>query len=139
MSELIEELANYRILVPKLDKAVAEKDAEIANLNEWVHDLQSGMYVNCVYCGHRYGPADKMAPTMQQVLYAHIAKCPKHPLSQANAKIAALRQTLKNIIDGSVGLGGMPAGSTYQELLIILTHVVEHARAGLAANTGEMK
>jgi len=22
----------------------------------WVNDLQSDMYVNCVYCGHRYGP-----------------------------------------------------------------------------------
>ena len=50
-------------------------------LEQWVHDLQSGMFINCVYCGHRYGPDDEVAPTMQQALYDHIAKCPKHPLS----------------------------------------------------------
>ena len=50
-------------------------------LEQWVHDCQAGMYINCVYCGHRYGPDDEVAPTMQQALYDHIAECPKHPLS----------------------------------------------------------
>ncbi len=50
-------------------------------LEQWVHDCQARMYINCVYCGHRYGPDDEVAPTMQQALYGHIAKCPKHPLS----------------------------------------------------------
>ena len=30
--------------------------AEIARLEAWVRDMQAGCYVNCVYCGHRYGP-----------------------------------------------------------------------------------
>ena len=50
-------------------------------LEQWVHDCQAGMYINCVYCGYRYGPDDEVAPTMQQALYDHIAECPKHPLS----------------------------------------------------------
>ncbi len=80
-------------------------------LEQWVHDCQAGMYINCVYCGHRYGPDDEVAPTMQQALYDHIAECPKHPLSamkrraeRAEARLAhpedapggpwALRQSL---------------------------------------------
>ena len=58
---------------------------EIDRLNQWIHDCQSGMYINCVYCGFRYGREGKVAPTMQQALYDHIAVCPKHPLSKANA------------------------------------------------------
>lgn len=31
---------------------IAARD-EVSRLTKWVSDLQSGMYVNCVYCGHR--------------------------------------------------------------------------------------
>ena len=62
---------------------------EIATLEQWVDDCQSGNYVNCVYCGHRYGPDDEVKPTMQQALYEHIAVCPKHPLSQAKSELAS--------------------------------------------------
>ena len=57
------------------------KDAEIKRLRQWVADLQSGMYVNCVYCGHRYGPDPGTPVAMADVLRDHIARCPKHPLS----------------------------------------------------------
>jgi hypothetical protein len=40
------------------------------------------MYINCVYCGHRYGPDDEIPATMADVLKEHIAQCPKHPMSQ---------------------------------------------------------
>ena len=67
---------------PPSDAAPVAVDCEnCKTLERWVHDLQSGMFINCVYCGHRYGPDDKVAPTMQQALYDHIAECPKHPLS----------------------------------------------------------
>ncbi len=69
---------------------------QIVELEQWVHDLQSGMYVNCVYCGHRYGPDGKVAPAMQQALYDHIAECPKHPLSAAKAWIAELEEALRS-------------------------------------------
>ncbi len=75
----------------------AQQKVEIERLQQWVHDLQSGMYINCVYCGHRYGPDDKVSPTMQQVLYDHITECPKHPLNAAKARIAALEQLLLEI------------------------------------------
>ena len=44
----------------------------IARLEKWVDDLQSGMYINCVYCGHRYGPKDEVPTTMADVLKKHI-------------------------------------------------------------------
>lgn len=69
----------------------AEMNREIDRLTQWVNDLQAGMWVNCVYCGHRYGPQDKVLATMQDALYDHIAICPKHPLSRALAERDAAR------------------------------------------------
>lgn len=63
---------------------------EIARLQKWIDDLQSGMYINCVYCGHRYGPNDPESPPMREVLEKHIESCPKHPLSLAKEEIARL-------------------------------------------------
>ena len=60
-------------------------------LNRWVDDLQSGMYVNCVYCGHRYGPADKVPVSMAEVLKQHVEQCPEHPMSK-------LRTALKELV-----------------------------------------
>ncbi len=56
--------------------------AEVQRLQAQVADLQSGMYVNCVYCGHRYGRQGHVPESMADVLKAHIAQCPKHPMSK---------------------------------------------------------
>jgi len=53
---------------------------------QWIADLQSGMYVNCVYCGHRYGPADTTPVAMAEILREHIEQCPEHPMSKLKAK-----------------------------------------------------
>ncbi len=63
-------------------------------LRSWVDDLQSGMYVNCVYCGHRYGPETETPTSMADVLKEHIATCPKHPMAKAVADISVLRGVL---------------------------------------------
>lgn len=55
---------------------------ENERLKQWVSDLQSGMFVNCVYCGHRYGPQDEIPATMADALKQHVARCPKHPMSR---------------------------------------------------------
>ena len=61
--------------------------AEIERLRQWVNDLQSGMYINCVYCGHRYGPRDEVPATMTDVLKEHIEQCPEHPCSELKAAL----------------------------------------------------
>ncbi len=70
----------------------AELEAEIKRLKSWVADLQSGMYVNCVYCGHRYGPADKVSGPMSEALTRHIEQCPEHPMSKLIEERDALRR-----------------------------------------------
>jgi DNA-directed RNA polymerase subunit RPC12/RpoP len=60
---------------------IEELEAESARLEQWVNDLQSGMYVNCVYCGHRYGPSETTPVSMAEVLKQHIEQCPEHPMS----------------------------------------------------------
>lgn len=61
-------------------EAVKVVQQENERLQQWVSDLQSGMYVNCVYCGHRYGPEDKVPATMADALKEHIEICPRHPM-----------------------------------------------------------
>ena len=65
------------------------KDDEIKELKAWVADLQSGMYLNCVYCGHRYGPG-----VGADVLTTHVEQCPKHPLAAALRDAQELRTAL---------------------------------------------
>ena len=73
---------------------------DIDRLREWVDDLHSGMYINCVYCGHRYGPDDgNHLVTMQNALREHVEQCPEHPMSQLKADNARLREDLEYLRD----------------------------------------
>ena len=72
-------------------------EADNVKLRQWVEDLQSGMYINCVYCGHQYGPADEVPATMADALYEHIAQCPEHPLSRCRAENARLKEVLGQV------------------------------------------
>lgn len=71
------------------EKSHAALKAENERLVKWVDDLQSGMYISCVYCGHRYGPKDKVPYTMADALKQHIETCPKHPMSALKKSLAA--------------------------------------------------
>lgn len=73
------------------DPVAAWAVGEITRLRGWVQDLQSGMYVNCVYCGHRYGPGETAPVSMANALKAHIEQCPQHPMSQLRARITQIR------------------------------------------------
>ncbi|HWF03412.1 MAG TPA: hypothetical protein VHA06_06980 [Candidatus Angelobacter sp.] len=55
-------------------------EQENTRLRRWIDDLQSGMYISCVYCGHRYGPKDKVPTSMADALKLHISACPEHPM-----------------------------------------------------------
>lgn len=64
----------------------------VAHFERWIADLQSGLYINCVYCGHRYGPSattpatlKEASPPMAEVLKEHIKTCPRHPMSVLRA------------------------------------------------------
>jgi len=74
-----------------------ESDAEkIARLEGWVRDLQSGMYINCVYCGHRYGPEDKVPSSMADMLKRHVAQCPEHPMAKCVKALEAASHGLRS-------------------------------------------
>ena len=80
-----------------LSKAIKQLETDKKQLQEWVNDLQSGMYINCVYCGHRYGPKENTPVSMAEVLKRHIEKCPKHPLFHANKENKRLMDILEEI------------------------------------------
>lgn len=82
-------------LVEAAQNSARGRTAEIERLKVWVADLQSGMFVNCVYCGHRYGPGETTPVSMADALKAHVAVCPQHPMS---ALLTSLKEFQQNII-----------------------------------------
>jgi len=77
---------------PKTDKSIEALKAENERLKKWISDLQSGMYINCVYCGHRYGPKSETPVSMADISKEHIEKCPEHPMSHLKAEYDRLRK-----------------------------------------------
>jgi hypothetical protein len=88
-------------------KALDERDAALARAEKaegerdearrWVTDLQSGMWINCVYCGHRYGPRDSTPVSMADVLKAHVETCPEHPMSKLRTEARRCREALEAV------------------------------------------
>lgn len=60
----------------------AELMRENDRLQNWIDDLQAGMYINCVHCGHQYGPDDEVPASMAEILKKHVEQCPEHPMSK---------------------------------------------------------
>lgn len=75
----------------------------LARLRQHVADLQSGMYINCVYCGHRYGPKGSHAETvkdglpMAEALRQHIEQCPEHPMNLLVKENQRLRKEVDDL------------------------------------------
>ena len=92
---------------PEYTQQLAQAQEEIARLKGWIDDLQSGMYVNCVYCGHRYGPGETTPVTMADTLKTHVEQCPKHPMSALRAQVARLVVALRNNITVSWVVGSL--------------------------------
>lgn len=67
-----------------------QKD-EVARLRRWIDDLQANCFINCVYCGHRYGPDDEVPASMADVLKEHVEQCPDHPMSHLKKKYGQLQ------------------------------------------------
>ena len=72
---------------------------EINRLKEWVNDLQSGMYINCVYCGHRIWPKQDVPASMADLLKEHVENCPKHPMSVLKKEVEELRGLKKELVE----------------------------------------
>jgi len=91
---------------PAMARAVAEEvEGGIAGLKTWIGDLQSGLYINCVYCGFRYGPGESMPATLPDAgetlaataLREHVEKCPDHPMSHLKARTLAAEARVKEL------------------------------------------
>ena len=60
------------------------------------------MYVNCVYCGHQYGPGETTPVSMADALKVHVEQCPKHPMSALRAALTE-RTEERDRLAGTVG------------------------------------
>jgi polyhydroxyalkanoate synthesis regulator phasin len=98
LRQQVERLELHKQAAPILQERIGELEQQVERLELHVNDLQSGMYINCVYCGHRYGPADSHAATvkdgkpMAEALREHISVCPEHPLSHATQQVERLER-----------------------------------------------
>jgi flagellar hook-length control protein FliK len=59
------------------------------------------MYVNCVYCGYRYGREKDTPVAMAEILKHHIAQCADHPLTRAIAMLQAASHALRSYQHGN--------------------------------------
>ena len=82
----------YNEVCIELNEVKNERD----KLKQWVNDLQSGLYINCVYCGYRFGPEKNTPSSMADVLKNHIEKCPNHPMSKLKKENEELCKKIKN-------------------------------------------
>lgn len=103
LAEIKADLADRRLIAKEQQDAHVAANLRnthlqerIATLEAWVDDLQSGMWINCVYCGHRYGPQESTPVSMADVLKEHIRQCPQHPLSKT---LTALRNLVEILPD----------------------------------------
>jgi hypothetical protein len=87
--------ARNEVLMLKTEVLTEVLDA-LDSAEKWVADLQSGMYINCVYCGHRYGPRKDTPVAMAEVLRKHIEQCPEHPLSAMKVRAEKAETDLKD-------------------------------------------
>jgi predicted house-cleaning noncanonical NTP pyrophosphatase (MazG superfamily) len=55
--------------------------------------------LTCVYCGHEY--PEGTPPHGSQILTDHIRVCEKHPLREAEFKVATLRKALEELVGAS--------------------------------------
>lgn len=69
--------------------------AELKRCRQWVRDLQAGMFINCVYCGYRFGPSAEVPASMADVLKVHVEKCPEHPMAKLKADLVELQEAVK--------------------------------------------
>lgn len=103
---------------------VADLLAEVKRLGGWVDDLQSGMYINCVYCGHRYGPQDNVPSTMAAALKQHVERCKKHPMSAlktANEHMQAVIEAAEaDLVDGNASDAQAKLAAVVQQVTALL-------------------
>ena len=78
--------------------------AEIERLEYWVANLQKGTYINCVYCGHCYGPDSKVPATMADVLKKHIAVCDRHPMAKLLVVCKETDHAIDLLLDPGIAL-----------------------------------
>lgn len=72
--------------------------AQVARQLQWISDMQSGCYINCVYCGHRYGPLETAPVSRAEMLKQHIEVCPEHPMSALKKKHEELLKWTKELV-----------------------------------------
>ena len=86
---------------------------EVVRLRNWVNDLQSGLYINCVYCGFRYGPGESTPATLPEAgetlagaaLREHVEKCPDHPMSRLKSEIDQAVQIINLLLEDTRSVG----------------------------------
>ena len=72
-------------------KQVNACETELYRYKQWIDDLQSELYVNCVYCGYRYGRGEITSISMKDVLHKHIEQCTQHPMSALKKEVESLK------------------------------------------------
>lgn len=116
-----------------LKSQVEALKAETVRLQAWVNDLQSGKFINCVYCGHQYGPDPGTPASMADVLKRHIEICTEHPMSKLRSERDSLLAAMgeKDKFIGGIIKETWRVADTDEDQ-IQLNRIHSHAQAALS-------
>ncbi len=116
--DLFDTIETQKQEIEQHTKARVDQQQEADRLHRWISDLQRGIYVNCVYCGHRYGPEDEVPTSMADVLKEHIEHCPEHPMSKLKQEFAQLQEQLK-YAEGAMEIEAFDARQLRQDVELL--------------------
>lgn len=95
----------------------------IARLEKWVADLQDGMQINCVYCGHHYGPNSEVPASMADVLKEHVERCPEHPMSKLRGRLEEAYALIEKLARNMYGATPADRDTMFDEAKAFVTEV----------------
>jgi hypothetical protein len=101
LSTVVKEL---RLTTSAREKTVTELEQELERKRKWIEDLQNKGFVNCVYCGCRFGPAETTAPVLSDVLKRHMEECSKHPMSDLKKRLDCSEKGVQELASRNVAL-----------------------------------
>lgn len=75
--------AHAQLGLARLTQSPLPLQLEVAELEQWIDDLQEGMKINCVYCGAELAPrTEEVDESVRLRLQRHMRYCPKHPMME---------------------------------------------------------
>lgn len=101
-------MRDLKVEKERVEQLEKKLKSEILRYDAWIEDILSEKYVNCAYCGHRYGKENDSAN--MEAVRKHVENCSKHPMAKEKEradKAEALARELVELLKEADNLIGL--------------------------------